>query len=150
MNRHAAVLCLMLAAATIVFATPPAVGDSQCDCPKEDFATHGAAHVLVDKELTSLEHAASPSLGFPKTMTVCMFFDPTNKGYPPEMKLLAEGSVDNRTWFPLTIAGSAARAEAVNACLQVSPTRYVRVGWPPAFNVASPGPRVVASVQVSY
>ena len=92
----------------------------------------------------------SGQLGFAKTMTVCMAFDQTNKGYPAELKLVAEGSLDGKFWFPLTIVGSGRNAETINGCLQVAPTRFVRVGWPPSANISSPGPHVTAWVQVSY
>ena len=152
MNRQKAILITILIAALLLFATGfmPAESD-KCDCPKEDFAAHGASQTLIDKELSSSEKMPSAGpFGFAKTMTVCMAFDQTNKGYPVEMRLIAEGSVDGRTWFPLTLVGTNRAAETINGCLQVSPTRYVRVGWPPVANVAAPGPRVIASVQVSY
>jgi hypothetical protein len=92
----------------------------------------------------------SEALGFPKALTVCMFFDQTNKGYPTDVKLVAEGSIDGRTWYPLTLAGSDTQASTTNGCLQVTPTRYVRAGWPPAANITSPGPHVTVQVEAAY
>ncbi len=125
--------------------------DANCSCPKDDPATHGAYQVLLDKELSSSERlpAAGP-FGFAKAMTVCMYFDPTNKGYPVDLKLVVEGSIDGRTWFPSALIGTDTQAAVANGCVQVAPTRYVRVGWPPAANILAPGPRVTAQVQVSY
>lgn len=125
--------------------------DTKCDCPSDDPATHGRFDTLIDKELSSFERMpTSNALGFPKVVTVCMFFDPTNKGYPPDLKLVVEGSADGRIWFPATFAGRDVQASTANGCVQIAPTRFVRVGWPPAANVPSPGPHVVAQVQVSY
>jgi hypothetical protein len=134
-----------------LFAGTTSRAGAQCDCPKDDPATHGAYHVLIDKELSSSERmpTAGP-MGFAKTMTVCMFFDPTNKGYPVDLKLVVEGSIDGRTWFPAMLAGRETQAAVANGCVQVTPTRFVRVGWPPAANIVAPGPRVTAQVQVSY
>lgn len=142
---------LLAAAALVVLFVLPASAADKCDCPKDDPATHGRVEVLVDKELSSAERMpTSNALGFPKALTVCMFYDTTNKGYPTDVKLVAEGSLDGRTWYPLTLAGSDVQAAAVNACMQVTPTRYVRVGWPPAANINSPGPHVTAQVQAAY
>ncbi len=142
----AAILVLLFAGAT-----SRAGADTKCDCTKDDPATHGAYQVLIDKELSSSERmpTAGP-LGFAKTMTVCMFFDPTNKGYPVDVKLVVEGSIDGRTWFPAILAGRDTQAAVANGCVQVTPTRFVRVGWPPSANIVAPGPRVTAQVQVSY
>ena len=150
--RPHAVLSIAAAAALLLFTSVlSADSDSKCDCPKDDPATHGQLATLIDKELSSAEKMpASPALGFPKTVTVCMFLDPTNKGYPQDLKLVVEGSLDGHNWYPATIAGRDAQATAANACVQIAPTRYVRVGWPPAANVPSPGPHVIAQVQVSY
>jgi len=144
---------LLVFAAVMALAAPSstAAADSKCDCPKDDPATHGLVVTLVDKELSSAERMpASGSLGFPKTVTVCMFYDPTNKGYPQDLKLVVEGSVDGRNWFPANLAGRDVQASAANGCVQVAPTRFVRVGWPPASNINSPGPHVIAQVQASY
>jgi len=144
---------LLVFAAVMALAAPSstAAADSKCDCPKDDPATHGLVVTLVDKELSSAERMpASGSLGFPKTVTVCMFYDPTNKGYPQDLKLVVEGSVDGRNWFPANLAGRDVQASAANGCVQVAPTRFVRVGWPPAANINSPGPHVIAQVQASY
>jgi hypothetical protein len=138
----------------LIFAvlTPVSAVDSEkCVCSKDDPATHGRLETLIDKELSSADRIPTSSdLGFPKTVTVCMFFDPTNKGYPQDMKLTVEGSIDGRSWFPSTISGRDTQASSASGCLQVTPTRYVRVGWPPAANVPSPGPHVIAQVEVSY
>lgn len=145
---------LLLSAIAVMALTIPASADGAdktCDCPKDDPATHGLAVTLIDKELSSAERMpATGSLGFPKTVTVCMFYDPTNKGYPQDLKLVVEGSLDGRTWFPANLAGREVQASSANGCVQVAPTRFVRVGWPPAANVNSPGPHVTAQVQVSY
>ena len=125
--------------------------DSKCDCPKDDPETHGRALTLIDSELSSTEKLpTSGNLGFPKTVTVCMFFDPTNKGYPQDLKLVVESSLDGRMWFPATTAGRETQASSANGCVQIAPSRYVRVGWPSGAQVVSPGPHVVAQVEVSY
>ena len=142
-----AAVILVLAVLTPV----SAVDSDRCDCAKDDPATHGRVETLIDKELSSADRIPTSSdLGFPKTVTVCMFFDPTNKGYPQDMKLIVEGSIDGHSWFPSAISGRDTQASSASGCLQVAPTRYVRVGWQPAANVASPGPHVTAQVQVSY
>jgi|GraSoiStandDraft_4_1057263.scaffolds.fasta_scaffold282108_1 hypothetical protein len=128
-----------------------AEADTKCDCPKDDPATHGRVETLIDKELSSAERVpTSSSLGFPKSLTVCMFYDPTNKGYPQDLKLVVEGSIDGRAWYPASALGRDSQATSANGCVQVAPTRFVRVGWPPAANILSPGPHVTAQVQVSY
>jgi len=38
----------------------------------------------------------------------------------------------------------------MNGCLSVTPTRFVRVGWPAATTIQSPGPLVRVQVQASY
>ena len=123
--------------------------DKKCDCP--DPSTHGAWKVIVDKELSTAEAipTAGP-FGFAKSMTVCMTYDQQNKGFAQNVYLNAEGSIDGRTWYPLTLPGTTTPAQTSNGCLQVSPTRFVRVGWGPLANVQAPGPRVTASVQVGY
>ncbi|HWC20289.1 MAG TPA: hypothetical protein VG498_24955 [Terriglobales bacterium] len=150
MKRFPIVLLVFAVSAAIM---PASVADakSECDCPKDDPATHGMVVTLIDKELSSAERPpASGLLGFPKTVTVCMFYDPTNKGYPQDLKLVVEGSIDGRTWFPANLAGRDVQASSANGCVQVAPTRFIRVGWPPAANINSPGPHVTAQVQVSY
>jgi hypothetical protein len=142
----------LLAALTLaaVFASFTTAADKG-DCPKDDPATHGRIQTLVDKELSSAERIpATGNLGFPKAVTVCMFFDPTNKGYPQDLKLFVEGSIDGKVWFPEMIAGRDVQAASANGCIAVAPVSYVRVGWPPGANVPSPGPHVTAQVQVSY
>jgi hypothetical protein len=140
-------LLAVLSSATLM----GAAADSKCDCPKDDPAAHGRVQTLIDSELSSTERLpTSGNLGFPKTVTVCMYFDPTNKGYPQDLKLVVESSLDGRMWFPATTAGRDNQASSANGCVQVAPSRYVRVGWPPAAQVVSPGPHVVAQVEVSY
>ncbi len=144
----AVALFMVLSAAAVMSSARAA---EKCDCPKDDPATHGRVQVLVNKELSSAEAIpTSNSLGYPKTLTVCMTYDQTNKGYPADVKLVVEGSLDGRSWFPSTLAGSDIRAESINGCLSVTPTQYVRVGWPPAANILSPGPRVTVQVQAGY
>jgi len=140
-----------MALVVMLSATLMGAGDSKCDCPKDDPETHGRALTLVDSELSSTERIPnSGSLGFPKVVTVCMFFDPTNKGYPQDLRLVVEGSLDGRMWFPATAVGRDTQASSANGCIQIAPTRYVRVGWPPGSYVPSPGPHVVAQVEASY
>src|SRR5690242_7287477 len=144
-------LPVLLTAMAVATPASPAAADSKCDCPKDDPATHGLVVTLIDKELSSAERVpASGALGFPKTVTVCMSYHPTNKGYPQDLKLVVEGSVDGRNWFPANLAGRDVQASAANGCVQVAPTRFVRVGWPPAANINSPGPHVIAQIQASY
>lgn len=134
-----------------VLAPLSAIGSDNGDCPKDDPATHGRVETLIDKEFSSADRIpTSRDLGFPKAVTVCMFFDPTNKGYPQDMKLVVEGSLDGHVWFPATFSGRDLQASSANGCVQVAPTRYVRVGWPPAANILTPGPHVIAQVEVSY
>jgi hypothetical protein len=140
-----------LIAALILMVTPAAAQKSGCDCPKDDPATHGVWQVLVDKELSSVEKMpTSNSLGFPKVLTVCLNNGGNTQGYDPNLKMRVESSIDGRNWFPATLATTDQFAETTNGCLQITPTRFVRVGWPLSANVASPGPRVTASVQASY
>ncbi|HEU5450340.1 MAG TPA: hypothetical protein VFU76_00050 [Terriglobales bacterium] len=141
---------LAAAAFVLIFVLPGSSADT-CNCPKDDPSTHGRVDVLIDKELSTAEPIpTSKSLGYPKSLTICMAFDQTNKGYPTDVKLVAEGSLDGRIWFPLTVAGTDRQAATIDGCLQVTPTRYVRAGWPPAANITSPGPRVTIQVQASY
>lgn len=139
----------LLALAIVFLFVIPASTTDKCDCP--DPATQGKVEILIDKELSSAERVpTSGDLHFPRALTVCMFYDTTNKGYPTDVKLVAEGSLDQRTWFPLTLAGRDVQASAQNACVQVTPVRYVRVGWPPAANINSPGPHVTVQIQAAY
>ena len=149
--RHCSFIVVAILVLLFAGTMSRAGADTKCDCTKDDPATHGDYQMLIDKELSSSERmpTAGP-MGFAKTMTVCMFFDPTNKSYPVDVKLVVEGSIDGRTWFPATLAGRDTQATTANGCLQVAPTRFVRVGWPPAANIVAPGPRVTAQVQVSY
>jgi hypothetical protein len=150
MKTLAAVAAVVL---PILFVTAifPANADTRCDCPKDDPATHGAWQVLIDKEMSSAERVPSVGpLGFPKALTVCMYYDMSIRGYSQDMKLVVEGSIDGHTWFPAMIAGRDVQAATTNGCLSVSPTRYVRVGWAPAANVPAPGPRVTVQVQAAY
>jgi hypothetical protein len=140
-------VALAMLLSTALSASP----ESSCACPKDDPTTHGATQTLIDKELSSAERMpASSALGFPKTLTVCMFFDQTNKGYPQELKLVVESSIDSHHWFPATVTGGEVQASSANGCIQVAPSRYIRVGWPPSANVPSPGPHVLAQVEASY
>jgi hypothetical protein len=151
MNRYARVSSAVTILLLLFTSASSAGADSKCDCPKDDPAAHGHFETLIDKELSSAEKMpASGQLGFPRTVTVCMFFDPTNKGYPQDLKLVVEGSIDGRNWYPASVVGRNDQAAAANACVEVAPTRFVRVGWPPAANILSPGPHVTAQVQVSY
>ena len=146
--KRALLFATVIAASLLLFT---AAGSDNCNCPKEDFAQHGAVQRVFDSELSSAQPVPTIGpLGFAKTMTVCMAFDQTNKGYPAELKLIAEGSMDGRSWFPLTVVGSGRPAETINGCLQVAPTRLVRVGWPPSANISAPGPHVTAWVQAAY
>src|SRR5215469_18748577 len=144
----------VLSGVVLVFllsATLMGAADNKCDCPKDDQETHGRVQTLIESELSTSERVPmSGALGFPKVVTVCMFYDPTNKGYPQDLKLVVEGSLDGRMWFPATAVGRDTQASSANGCIQIAPTRYVRVGWPPGSYVPSPGPHVVAQVQASY
>jgi hypothetical protein len=143
----AAVFFAVLIAAAVLSAQSTS---DKCTC-NFDPAKMGRSQTILDKEFSSSEKpAASFDLMFPKTLTVCMFFDPTDKGYPTDLRLMLDGSIDGRTWFPLTLSGSRTRAEGSNACLQVTPTRYVRAGWPAGSTIQSPGPKVTVQVQASY
>ncbi len=145
----AAILFVVLMAA-VVLSAQSSSGD-KCDC-KFDPAKMGRSQTLIEnKELSS---AAPPptsfDLMFPKTLTVCMFFDQTDKGYPTDLRLQLEGSIDGRMYFPLMLAGSRTRAEGANTCLQVAPVRYVRASWPAGSTIPSPGPKTTIQVQASY
>jgi hypothetical protein len=123
----------------------------KCTC-NFDPTKMGRSQTLIEgKELSS---AAPPptsfDLMFPKTLTVCMFFDQTDKGYPTDLRLQFDGSIDGRAWFPLTLSGSRTRAEGANQCLQVAPVRYVRASWPTGSTIPSPGPKTTIQVQASY
>ena len=122
-----------------------------CTC-KFDPSKMGRSHTLIENhELSSAAAPVmSPDLLFPKTLTVCIFFDQTDKGYPTDLRLELEGSIDGRLWFPLTLSASRARAEGANTCLQVAPVRYVRAGWPAGSTIPSPGPKTTVQVQASY
>lgn len=137
--------------AVLVTASMAQKSSGSCDCPKDDPATHGRYETLIDKEMSSAQPpATSRDLGYAKSLTVCIFFDPTDKGYPTDLRLQVEGSIDGRMWFPTMLAGTRTRAEGTNGCLQVTPTRYVRVGWPQGSQIQSPGPRVTVQVQAGY
>lgn len=144
----AAVSFVVLIAAAVLGAQSTA---EKCSCTFEP-AKMGRSQTLIEnKELSS---AAPPptsfDLMFPKTLTVCMFFDQTDKGYPTDLRLQLDGSIDGRTYFPLTLAGSRTRAEGANQCLQVAPVRYVRASWPAGSTIPSPGPKTTIQVQASY
>ena len=124
---------------------------SDCKCPEFDVYKHGRSDTIIDKELSSSDRMPTSSdLVFPKTLTVCMFVDQTNKVYPNDLRLMFEGSLDGRNWYPLTLAGSSARVEGINGCVQATPTRYVRAGWGPGTTIGPPGPHVTIQVQASY
>ena len=145
----AAIFFVVLIAAVVLSAQSGS--GEKCVC-NFDPAKMGRSQTLLDgKELSS---AAPPptsfDLMFPKTLTVCMFFDQSDKGYPTDLRLQLDGSIDGRTYFPLTLAGSRTRAEGANQCLQVTPVRYVRASWPAGSTIPSPGPRTTIQVQASY
>ena len=145
----AAVMSAVLIGAVILSAQS---GSSEkCTC-NFDPAKMGRSQTLIEgKELSSA--APPPSsfdLMFPKTLTVCMFFDQTDKGYPTDLRLQLDGSIDGHNFFPLTLAGSRTRAEGANQCLQVAPVRYVRASWPAGSTIPSPGPKTTIQVQASY
>ncbi len=144
-----AVFFAVLIAAAVLSAQSGS-GD-KCDC-KFDPAKMGRSQTLIEnKEFSSsAPPLTSFDLMFPKTLTVCMFFDQTDKGYPTDLRLQFDGSVDGRNFFPLTLAGSRNRAEGANQCLQVTPVRYVRASWPAGSTIPSPGPRTTIQVQASY
>ena len=123
----------------------------KCTC-NFDPAKMGRSQTLIqDKEFSSsAPPLTSFDLMFPKTLTVCAFFDQTDKGYPTDLRLQFDGSIDGHSFFPLTLAGSRTRAEGVNQCLQVAPVRYVRASWPAGSTIPSPGPKTTIQVQASY
>jgi len=123
----------------------------KCTC-NFDPTKMGRSQTLIEgKELSSAAPApTSFDLMFPKTLTVCMFFDQTDKGYPTDLRLQLDGCVDGSTYFPLSLAGTRTRAEGANQCLQVAPVRYVRASWPAGSTIPSPGPRTTIQVQASY
>lgn len=135
-----------------VFSPRTARGASDsCNCTF-DPAKMGRTQTLIEnKEFGSASALpTSADLLFPKTLTVCVFFDPTDKGYPTDLRIQLDGSIDGHNYFPLTLAGSRNRAEGSNQCLQVAPVRYVRASWPSGSNILSPGPRTTIQVQASY
>lgn len=145
----AAIFLTVLIAAAVLNAQSSS--GEKCTCTF-DPAKMGRSQTLVEgKELSS---AAPPptsfDLMFPKTLTVCIFFDQTDKGYPTDLRLQLEGSIDGRMYFPLALAGSRTRAEGANQCLQVTPVRYVRASWPAGSTIPSPGPKTTIQVQASY
>ena len=145
----AAIFCVVLIAAVVLSAQS---GNSdKCTC-NFDPAKMGRSQTMIEgKEFSSsLPPLTSFDLMFPKTLTVCMFFDQTDKGYPTDLRLQFDGSIDGRTYFPLSLAGSRNRAEGANTCLQVTPVRYVRASWPAGSTIPSPGPKTTIQVQASY
>ena len=143
-----AIMFAVLIAAVVLLAQSSS--SDKCTC-NFDPAKMGRSQTIIEKEFSSSEKPATSSdLMFPKTLTVCLFFDPTDKGYPTDLRLVLDGSIDGRSWFPLTLSGSRTRAEGSNTCLQVTPTRYVRAGWPAGSTIQSPGPKVTVQVQASY
>ena len=144
----AAMMFLVLSAAAVLSAQS---SSEKCTCNFDPAKMGRSQNLIENKELSS---AAPPptslDLAFPKTLTVCMFFDQTDKGYPTDLRLQFEGSIDGRTWFPLTLSGTRTRAEGANTCLQVAPVRYVRANWPAGSTIPSPGPKTTIQVQASY
>jgi hypothetical protein len=139
---------VLVAVAVLPKAARGSSDDSKCEF---DVHKHGRMETLIDKELSASEKLpTSGDLVFPKTLTVCMFIDQSNKVYPTDLRLIFEGSLDGRNWYPLTLAGSNARLEGTNGCLQATPTRYVRAGWGPGSTIGPPGPHVTVQVQASY
>lgn len=145
----AAIMFVVLIAAAVLSAQSNS-GD-KCTC-NFDPAKMGRSQTLIEnKELSSsAPPPTSFDLMFPKTLTVCMFFDQTDKGYPTDLRLQFDGSIDGRTFFPLMLAGSRNRAEGANQCFQVAPVRYVRASWPAGSTIPSPGPKTTIQVQASY
>jgi len=144
----ASILFAVLVTAAVLYGQS---SSDKCTC-NFDPAKMGRSQTLIEnKEFSSASPApTSFDLMFPKTLTVCMFFDPTDKGYPTDLRIQLDGSIDGRVYFPLMLAGSRTRAEGSNTCLQVTPVRYVRAGWPAGSNILSPGPKTTIQVQASY
>jgi hypothetical protein len=144
----AAIMFAVLIAAVILSAQG---SSDKCTCSFDPAKMGRSQNLIENKELSS---AAPPptsfDLMFPKTLTVCVFFDQTDKGYPIDLRLQFDGSIDGRIWFPLTLSGSRTRAEGANTCLQVAPVRYVRASWPTGSTIPSPGPKTTIQVQASY
>ncbi len=145
----AAIMFAVLIAAVMLSAQSSS-GD-KCTC-NFDPAKMGRSQTLIENRefSTQAPPLTSFDLMFPKTLTVCVFFDQTDKGYPTDLRVQFDGSIDGRTYFPLTLAGSRNRAEGVNQCLQVTPVRYVRASWPAGSTIPSPGPKTTIQVQASY
>lgn len=153
--RRLLTLALVFAAVLIAAATLPQVvrgsNGSDCNCPDFDAHKRGQVQTLINKELSASEPLpTSGDLIFPKTLTVCMFIDQSNKVYPNDLRLMFEGSLDGRNWYPLTLAGTNTRLEGTNGCFQATPTRFVRTGWGPGASIGPPGPRITVQVQASY
>jgi len=153
-RRLLTVSAIVVAALAIAVYLPPIVrgsSGSDCNCPDFDPHKHGRTETLIDKELSSSEKLpTSGDLVFPRTLTVCMFIDQSNKVYPTDLRLVFEGSLDGRNWYPLMLASGTARVEGTNGCVQATPTRYVRTGWGPGTTIGPPGPRVLVQVQASF
>ncbi|MGH9523511.1 MAG: hypothetical protein ACRD3E_13375, partial [Terriglobales bacterium] len=142
---------VLIAAAVLPQVVRGSSSDSDCKCPEFDAHKHGRVETLIDKELSSSEKLpASGDLIYPKTLTVCMYIDQSNKVYPNDLRLMFEGSLDGRYWYPLTLAGTNTRVEGINGCVQATPARYVRTGWGPGTTIGPPGPHVTVQVQASY
>lgn len=153
--RRVVAVSAILFAVLIAAALLPQVvrGDSGSDCKCEEFNVykHGRSDTIIDKELASSERMpTSGDLVYPKTLTVCMYVDPSNKVYPNDLRLMFEGSLDGRYWYPLTLAGTNTRVEGINGCVQATPTRYVRAGWGPGATIGPPGPHITVQVQATY
>ena len=146
-----AIFFAVLLAAAVLPKVVRGSSNSDCNCPDFDAYKRGKVETLIDKELSSSERMpASSDLIYPKVLTVCMFIDQSNKVYPSDLRLMFEGSLDGRNWYPLTMAGSYSRVEGMNGCVQVTPTRYVRAGWGPGTTIGPPGPHITVRVQASY
>ena len=145
----AAIFFAVLIAAVVLSAQ--SASSDKCTCNFDPAKMGRSQTVIENKELSSAAPSPTSSdLMFPKTLTVCMFFDQTDKGYPTDLRLQLDGSIDGHTYFPLSLAGSRTRAEGANQCLQVAPVRYVRASWPAGSTIPSPGPKTTIQVQASY
>lgn len=144
----AAIMFAVLIGAAVLSAQS---GSDKCDC-KFDPAKMGRSQTLIENREFSTQTPPLTSFDFmfPKTLTVCVFFDQTDKGYPTDLRVQFDGSIDGRTFFPLSLAGSRNRAEGANQCMQVTAVRYVRASWPAGSTIASPGPKTTIQIQASY
>ena len=152
MKNYAAMAVAVLALMLVVLALG-GTARVQASSEEDNYnpTKHGMSQLLIDKELSSADRLpTSESMNFPKAVTVCLYNGGNALGYDPNVKLRVESSIDRVHWFPATVAGTERLAEATNACIEITPTRYIRVGWPLSANVPSPGPKVTAMVEASY